>query len=83
MDAQAMTKPLMVPLDGRGHSMNAIFKVTRYSLDHPAFKGRDMSPKYKLVEPPENPISPTKRTPEPGHGTQANKRRGNRQRRER
>jgi hypothetical protein len=28
----------------RGHQMNAVFKVARYSPDYPAFKGRDMSP---------------------------------------
>lgn len=50
-----------VPLDHRYHAQNAVFKVHRYPVDHPAFKNRDMTPKYELVEPPENPVSPAKR----------------------
>jgi hypothetical protein len=50
-----------VPLDHRYHAQNAVFKVHRYALDYPAFKDRDMKPRGPLVEPPENPISPTMR----------------------
>jgi len=50
-----------VPLDHRYHAQNAVFKVHRYALDYAAFKGRDMTPRGLLVEPPQNPISPTMR----------------------
>ena len=33
-----------VPLDQRGHQMNAVFKVRRYPLDYPAFAGKNMTP---------------------------------------
>jgi len=35
--------------------------VHRYSLDYPAFKDRDLTPKYSLVENLENPVSPERR----------------------
>jgi len=50
-----------VPLDHRFHSQNAIFKAHRYPVNYPAFKGRNMTPKYNLVEPLPNPKSPAKR----------------------
>lgn len=50
-----------VPLDHRYHAQNALFKVHRYPIDYPAFKGRNISPKYHLVEPLPNPVSPERR----------------------
>ncbi len=50
-----------VPLDHRYHAQNAVFKIHRYPVDYPAFKGRDMTPKYSLVENLENPVSPERR----------------------
>lgn len=50
-----------IPLDHRYHAQNALFKVHRYPVDYPAFKGQDMTPKYHLVEPLKNPTSPEKR----------------------
>lgn len=50
-----------VPLDHRYHAQNAVFKIHRYPVDYPAFKGRNMKPKYHLVEPLKNPKSPEKR----------------------
>jgi hypothetical protein len=47
-----------VPLDHRYHAQNAVFKIHRYPIDYPAFKGRDMAPKYALVENLEHPVSP-------------------------
>ena len=47
-----------VPLDHRYHAQNAVFKVHRYPVDYPAFKGRDMTPRGPLVEPLANPKSP-------------------------
>ncbi|VGO23401.1 aryl-sulfate sulfotransferase [Pontiella sulfatireligans] len=47
-----------VPLDHRYHAQNALFKVHRYPLDYAAFKGRNLKPKYALVEPLPNPVSP-------------------------
>jgi len=47
-----------VPLDHRYHAQNAVFKIHRYPVDYAAFAGKDMSPKYQLVEPLPNPVSP-------------------------
>jgi len=38
-----------IPLDHRGHAMNAVFKIERYPLNYPAFKGKDMAPKGKVT----------------------------------
>ena len=35
--------------DSRGHEMNAVFKINRFSPDYAAFKGRDMTPKLKTL----------------------------------
>ena len=50
-----------VPLDHRYHAQNALFKVHRYPVDYAAFKGRDLTPKYALVENLKNPVSPERR----------------------
>jgi len=56
-----LTQGQTVPLDHRYHSQNAVFKVHRYPLDYPAFKGKDLTPKGLLVENPTAPKSPTLR----------------------
>ena len=38
-----------VPLDHRGHMLNAVFKTTRYPADFPGFAGKDMRTKGDLV----------------------------------
>jgi len=38
-----------IPIDHRGHAMNAVFKIHRYPVDYPAFSGRDMTPKGKVT----------------------------------
>ena len=44
-----------IPIDHRGHAMNAVFKIHRYPPDYPAFKGKDMTPKGKVTgSKPEN-----------------------------
>jgi len=37
-----------IPLDMRGHAMNAVFKIHRYPVDYPGLKGRDLAPKGVL-----------------------------------
>jgi len=34
-----------IPLDMRGHAMNAVFKTQRYAPDYPGLAGRDLAPK--------------------------------------
>ena len=33
-----------IPLDVRGHNMNAVFKIHRYGPDYPGFAGHDLTP---------------------------------------
>ena len=33
-----------IPLDHRGHQMNAVFKILRYAPDYPGLAGRDLAP---------------------------------------
>ena len=58
-----------IPLDHRGHAMNAVFKIHRYALDYPAFKGKDMTPKGKVTgSKPENVPENLSRARRPGGG---------------
>jgi len=38
-----------IPIDDRGHAMNAVFKTHRYPVDHPAFEGKDLTPKGPIT----------------------------------
>jgi hypothetical protein len=58
---QVLKQGNTVPLDHRYHAQNALFKVHRYPVDYAAFKGRDLAPKYALVENLKNPVSPERR----------------------
>jgi|GEM_PF-3497716 len=50
-----MEKGDSIPLDHRGHAMNAVFKIERYPLDYPGFNNRDLTPKGKVTgSKPEN-----------------------------
>jgi hypothetical protein len=33
-----------IPLDGRGHQLNAVFKIQRYAPDYPGLAGKDLTP---------------------------------------
>jgi hypothetical protein len=38
-----------IPIDHRGHAMNAVFKIHRYSDDYPGLKGKDLTPGPKVI----------------------------------
>jgi len=39
-----------IPLDHRGHQLNAVFKVHRFAPDYPGLAGRDLTPGKRIVD---------------------------------
>jgi formylglycine-generating enzyme required for sulfatase activity len=58
-----------IPIDHRGHAMNAVFKIERYPVDYPAFQGKNLTPKGKVTgSEPENVPENLSRGRRPGGG---------------